>query len=743
MKKKSPGIMQKLVVFSFMFIVTVSGIIVPKSVAQQLPDVPQCPSDFFGNPVCDAFDLLNNTLSNSEVLDQLIDFNDQLYLIAQEELEKRVNDAASQVNFGPAINFFNQSVQLAEPIINATDEFLNHPVCGSEAALNELEEFFIELGDISLEIVNMGMQIGESALLLEPTIGSSLTIAAQMQQIANKPKDLDSDTFRKLRELELALTDLNDALAYIGEKEGFKAATTGIEASQKVIPFSIACVACVKSVIVGSKGTSQAATGATAVTTACPSTAVAYGGACWSSVIIPQGMLEAFFGVLASLPSCGGVKKKIPTIPMMLLKSYKFAEASWNLGVALSDTYEKWNRAAIALAEFADAWEEDSQQELQTIQDEMNNIGQALHNTINSIEPIINQSVELALNTFEQTGRRVGDLIDCYNLMNEMVASVSVEMLQAIEGRIPIASTGLTTGMSEFENLLNQLNVANQAVSSAGVNERNEIINSIEQIIENLVGRPPHTPERMFDHITHNLTNSNWIPGLIHDITSLNVRISLISNVLLNEGIAALSGLQNYVTSSTDNFQTARNESIAAIQILNNPPSPPMASLDLIDNPGFPFTPPQLAAGNITQVNWQELDIDFNPGIVNLETRTLKDHLEELSSVRYREIIPRGQRITDDPCLTCARDFDMYPVKDKILKAPPRGGVTVVIVNRRGAEVVNLGSYSSIDSIPPMQRVEAPRGGFSNDSFGCNLEIEIRDARGQSLARSPVCVDSM
>ena len=99
--------------------------------------------------------------------------------------------------------------------------------------------------------------------------------------------------------------------------------------------------------------------------------------------------------------------------------------------------------------------------------------------------------------------------------------------------------------------------------------------------------------------------------------------------------------------------------------------------------------------------------------------------------------------LTGEPCLTCARDFELYPVKDKISKAPPRGGVTVVIVNRRGAEVVNLGSYTSIDSIPSMQRVEAPRGGFTNDSFGCNLDIEIRDSRGQSLARSPVCVDSM
>jgi hypothetical protein len=711
--------------------------------AQQLPQLPSCPSDFLGGPVCDALDQLH-ILNDPAILNDLSNLSSDLFSNAEQEIRKRVEAAAEDVRMGPAINFFNESVQMAHPVINATEEFLNHPVCGSEAALNELEGFFHELGETAVAVGNLAVQMGEAAALLQPTMGSSLNIATQMGNIANKPVVPGSDAALKRQQLEQATADLAEALAYIAEKEGFKAVYTGLEAAEKVVPFTLACIGCTISIATGSKGTGQAASGATAVTTTCPQTAVAYGGSCWTSAIIPQGLLEALVGVAGSLPTCGEVKKKIPSIPLMVLKSYKFAEASWNLGVALSGTYEKWNSAGIALAEFAAAWEEDSQQEFQIIQDEMNAIGQALNDAINGLEPIINESVQIAMNTLEQTGDRVGDLIDCYNLMNEMVAAVSIEMLETVEERIPLAANNLTQGSNQFETLLNQVDVALQASAAAAQAESQGIVSDIENITASLVGNPPYSAQSTINHFNDNLQNSDWLPGIMQGLISLQMRKTLLPVTLMNAGLSSLNSLDNLSSAADQNFINARNESIAAIQVLNSPPSPPMASLDLIDNPGFPFATPQLAAGNITAVGWNELNISFIPANVNLATQTLRDHITEVQAVRYREVYGfRDPARGTGPCLDCARDFELAPVKDSIMKAPPSGGVTIVIVNTRGAEVVNLGSYRSIDSIPSMQRVEAPRGGFSNDSFGCNLEIEIRDSRGQSLARSPVCVDSM
>lgn len=707
--------------------------------AQQLPQIPPCPSDFLGTPVCDTLDLLKS-LSDPAVFNDLNNFTSDLFSVAENEFRKRVEEAAGDVRMGTAITFFNESVQLSQPILDATDEFLNHPVCGSEAALNELEGFFHELGNTSVAVLNLAIQMGEAALLLEPTIGSSMNIATQMGNIANKPVVPGSDAAIKRQQLELATADLADALLYIAEKEGFKTIITGIEAAEKIVPFTLACIGCTISVATGSKGTGQAATGATAVTTTCPQTAVAYGGSCWTSAIIPQGLLEALVGVAASLPTCADVKKKIPTIPMMVLKTYKFAEASWNLGVALSGTYEKWNAAGVALAEFADAWEEDSQQEFQTIQNEMNAIGQALESAINGLEPIINESAQIAMQTLEQTGGKVGDLIDCYNLMNEMVAAVSIEMLEAIEDRIPLAAGNLTQGAAGFDNLLDQLNVALQASASAAQSESQGMLNDIQSIATLLIGSQPYN---LFEHFTENLLNLNWLPDIQQQLMALQMRYSMLPLVLLNAGLNALDQLDELSNTSNQDFSNARIESIAAIQVLNKPPSPPMASLDLIDNPGFPFDPPQLASGNIIPVNWNPLNINFDPGIVDLETTTLRDHLHELQSVKYMEV-QSSRRLAGsiDQCLNCARDFELSPVKETMQKAPPRGGVSVVILNQRGAEVINIGSYSSIELIPEIQRVEAPRGGFAEDSIGCNMTIEIRDSGGRSLASAPVCVDS-
>lgn len=368
---------------------------------------------------------------------------------------------------------------------------------------------------------------------------------------------------------------------------------------------------------------------------------------------------------------------------------------------------------------------------------------QALNNTINSLESPINESVQLALQTFGQVGSRVGDLIDCYNLMNEMVANVSIEMVEAMQNRMPLAASGLTSGMVDFDNLLNQASVAMQASGDAGQSEMQGLMNDIQGILIKIAGNPPYTEQNLINHFIQNLTNPNWFSEISQDIISAQTRTNMLSVTILNAGLSSLNSLGQIIDSANDHFNHSRNESIAVIQIFSNPPSPPMASLDLIDNPGFPFDSPQLAAGNIQPVDWQGLNISFNPGKVNLETRTLRDHLAELQSVKFREVQPSTRDIrTTGPCLTCARDFELTPVRDTISKAPPRGGVSVVVLNSRGAEVINLGSFSSIDAIPTTQRINPPRGGFSRDSVGCNLTLEVRDTRGLSLASSPVCVNT-
>lgn len=90
--------------------------------AQQLPTIPPCPSDYIGQPVCDAFEQLN-ALNDPNVLNDLIDLQSELYSQAEEEIKKRVEQAANDIRIGPAVNFFNQSAQAIQPILTLQMNF--------------------------------------------------------------------------------------------------------------------------------------------------------------------------------------------------------------------------------------------------------------------------------------------------------------------------------------------------------------------------------------------------------------------------------------------------------------------------------------------------------------------------------------------------------------------------------------------------------------------------------------------
>jgi len=688
---------------------------------------------------------------------------------ARSRMETEVQTAVQGIIPPVAMNSFGTSLSLADPIIRAGEQILAHPVCGSEAAMEELTAFFGELGDAAAAVTEMTVQVGQAALLLEPAFAAPPIIAQQLASIAAKPMVPGSEAEARRLELEAAAGALAAALAKVAGKEGLKTVITGAEAGMKVAPFAAWCAGCATAVGVAVKGWIQTGAGAT-VTTSCPTTFAAFGGGCWAGLAIPQGLVEVVGSTLIGTPACGFVQAELPEIPETLLKVAKFAQASWDLMVALAETSDKVAATGQALVALHAAVGDESQAELDAIGAQLNAVGPAVQAAAAGLQPVVTGSVDLATRTLERAGDRISDLIECHNLVHAVGTQVSAEMLEVIVGELPLAHQSMVQGATGYVGVHGRLDAALAASSQSISQERASLEAATAALSARLWGPNPQDPVQVVAHVGAGLLNPTWLIGILNDILALELRRLQWASGAVTAGLGALTGLDAQAQAARTHFLDAQARSQAIIPILQGPPSPPLVTTVAMANPGFVQQPAVLTLTTLNVVPFQQVsvvptrsapDAAARPsaatpsrtvtevavpvrtpaaGRVDAGAVSLRRHVAEIAEVGYREVRPPRAPVSRGECLSCAREFELSGVRGALQRGGLEGAVTLLLVDDRGQTLVEMGRFASVAEIPDTGRVMPPAGGFSVSARGCGVGLEVRDGRGQVLERVSLCV---
>ncbi len=668
---------------------------------------------------------------------------------AASTFQEYVDGVAGTIIPPNTIQRFNDAVELAQPITNGMQEVLDHPVCGSEAALGDLQAYFGELAQTALAMEELGQQILAAGVALTPIWDAGDGVLNEVGSIMEKPWVPGSESDRARRELESAAEDLGETLLKIGSKEGLKAVLAGIDAGYaavKIHGFAGACGVCVQSIAGSVSGAIGAGTSA-AVGTSCPATAAAAGGTCWAA--LPGGGKAVVAGVsfLVANATCGAVAAGLAEMPGAVYKIAKFAMASWELMQALAET-EPMARAvhdaAVALGHIVG---EESAGEIAAISAHLNEIGAAANTAIEILGPVANDAVQLASQTLEQSGDRVMQLIECHNMMQGVASSVSQEMLAVISDSLDSALSNMVTGAAVLEVVVESASAATQASTSAAQSEFQEIQSELQGLVSSLWGPFPNDPAQVALHLAAFATNPAEFNTLIARVASLSGRYAQLAEVALTAGWTALSSIESEASSAHDWFATARVTNLRAVSVLSQPPNPPMMAHAPMVDPGFGGEPTAVAWNGpilpLAHGDWSIVPVSSTRGTLRQvdPAATLKGHLDELQAIRFRQIVdPRGGGSSGTDCLNCPRQFELGGVKGALDRAQVRGAVELVVLDPGGATLFSMGTFNSAGAIPTDFVMQPPRGGFPSAGRGCSLAIEVRGQRGEPLARSSVCL---
>lgn len=689
-----------------------------------------------GNSICAAVD--NLAAIAQQVGDQATAFVqpavDDMNAFAMVALSGAINTNAIQT--------YNSALQRADVIEGRITEFLGDPVCGSEAALDQLRQFFTDQASNLIAAGQIAGSTAEALAALQPAISEVDNIISQLQTIHQNVMESGPEAQKQYQILMSAMEKLKTQLQELAALDVPGTVIAGAELAGSVGPFMTNCAGCTAALVgaVSSLVTGSAtATGSGAV---CPETVEFAGGSCWGILGFPVGLsVSTIAGALAT-PPCASAAEGLGKMAEYLEKIGTFVTTSAALAQGIAESIGTMMTASEALANLAAELGAESEPQLQSIAASLNVTADAINasSAIMATE-VAPKVATLAGDVVQQIGSNVVTMATCYNKLHDVAAAVGGDVLNGVN-ELVLATAHLVDGGQVVSNLATQSENARLAASTYATNqfqslraERNRIHNELWGVSWPTVPSP--TPST-FAHIAGflNPVRSPSLLTLGNDIVALESATAAVVPSAVLEGKKAFLDLSADQNGARQSFDLAGGLAQNALTKMDNPGTPAVGAMNV---PG---------AHSVATLPAKFIGVNVRAPRTSIRVRAsvdlLASHLREVRELDVIQRSPDGKPIAGGTaCRSCPRDYGMKPIWESMDRARVTEAVSIRLYD--GTKLVaDLGTHApprggSWTGMPAYVGV-SPRGSFSDEATGCGYRVVVTGARGQTLAETGTCM---
>ena len=196
-----------------------------------------------GQSICDAVANLNSVAQ--EIGDQASAYVQP----AQQDMQQFVA-VTLQGSINPnAVERYNTALERTEVIEGRIGEFIGDPVCGSEAALNQLRQFFTEQASNLIAAGQIAGSASQAAAALAPAILQVNSIITQLNQIAGAVQTHGPEAQKQYDLLMEAMQQLKVQLTELAALDLPSTVVAGAELVGSVGPFLTNCAGCTSAIV--------------------------------------------------------------------------------------------------------------------------------------------------------------------------------------------------------------------------------------------------------------------------------------------------------------------------------------------------------------------------------------------------------------------------------------------------------------------------------------------------------------
>jgi hypothetical protein len=688
-----------------------------------------------GESICDAIDNLASVAA--DLGSQASAFSQQ----AEQDMNALVQVALADAVNPTAIQQYNSAVQKAEVIEGRITDLLADPVCGSEAALNALGQFFTDQANNLIAAGQIAGATGQAVAALQPALAEVASIMSQLQQIAGLVQNASPEAQKQYEILTKAMEKLNTQLQELAALDVVGTATAGAEMVGSVGPFMVNCTGCASALASAvsslTTGTASAGVGGAG----CPASVEAAGGSCWAILGFPAGLtISTLTGALASQP-CAGALEGVGDMADYVAKIGTFVSTSVKLTQGIAQSIVTIGEASNALVVLAQELGSDAQPQIESIVASLNVTANTINNSANIVATQVAPEVsQLAGNVVQQIGTNVAQLATCYNMLHGVAGAIAGDVLAGVNDLV-LATSHLVDGGQVVTNLATQGQAAVVAAAnhaSTGWSDLAAERNRIHQELWNVSWPtiPPPTAGTLA-HLANfaNPTYSPSLPTLVSDMVDLEKdQVELVSDAV-HEGKEAFLDAESSSDDARAQFDLAGGLSQSALTKLNTPGKLTVARM------------PVPSTGKYASLPSVKLtDVATRAPTTTVTVADPKDRLKEtLRDVRELELVlrgPDGRPVQPGTaCKTCPAEFGVRDVWASLDRARVRDDVTIRVYRGRTL-VADLGTHASRSgSWTSMPAYLTPgRGATVEPTAGCDYRLVVAGARGATLAETSTCL---